>query len=193
MAIPQATNSGYAGLVQAGMQAMAALATKPDTSAVYNRAYGQAMQKRNALEVQHKGEHDITSARLRGVKQRTALAMNQDVVEANIRANAAVAGVKGGNIGDNIYQTKANEAFRTADQAVDEGNTIEQALQKVYGGAQASRVPVDNYSGSTVGAVMTGLSSGINSFDREGFGLALEEDEGVAKQDYKVDHYDPSR
>jgi hypothetical protein len=187
---PTATNSGYASLVQSGMQAMSAAVVKPNTSAIYNRAYAQQTQKRNALEVQHKGELSLAAAKLKGVKQRTAIGMSQDVVEANIRAAAAVAGVKGSNVTGAIDQTQAEEAFRTADQAVMESNEIELALQQVYGGSQASRIPTDDYSGSLIGGVMSGLSKLDSNYFKD-LGLSLEDSPNKLTADqYKVDFGD---
>jgi len=164
--------SAWGGLVSAGIGLAAAFASKPyyavqqydvkqfgtkkyhmsaapvpDNSVdVYNRAYAKAAGRRNSLEVMFKGERDITSARLKGVKERTSIGLSQDEAEANIKLNAAWGGVRGGSIKDNIYQTHANAAYRIGDQATAEDNSIERGKASVYKGKSGAAVTKDDYS-----------------------------------------------
>jgi hypothetical protein len=151
----------------------------PDNSvAVYNRAYSKMVGRMNALEVMFKGERDITSARLRGVKERMAVGLSQDEAEANIRLNAAAAGVTGGNVEENIYQTHANVGFRLSDQIVSETNNIQKAKSEVYRGKQGSVVAKDDY---TVENVFTGGDRLTSSGGTPDFGPAISD-----KGDYSL-------
>lgn len=170
--------SGYASLIGAG--ANLAQAFMHDTTDAYNAAfntsYAKATARRNSWEQQHKGELSIAAARIRSVKTRTAIGLKQDVAEAQIRVNAAAAGVRGDVIEQSIYQTKANAANRIADRSIKEANEIDKALAEVYAGAQGSKIPTDTYDTSIMGSIFAGLSSLDSSFMTD-LGLAIEESE----------------
>lgn len=178
----------WGSLIQAGVGLAAAIASKPhaqvqqydvkqyaaknfsystapvpdNSTSVFNRAYSKAVQRMNSLEVMYKGERDITAAKLKGVKERLAIGLTQDEAEANIRLNAAVAGVGGGSVSDSIYQTHANAAFKVGDQATNETNGIELGKAAVFKGHSGSNVMDDDY---TVEAQFTGgdyVSQGVS-------------------------------
>lgn len=170
---PKATNSGYASLVQAGMSALVAFTDNSGEAEAYNRSYATATQRRNALEAQHVGELNISSARMSAIRERTSIGMTQDIAEANLRVNAAAAGVGGGSVQDSIYQTEANAAYRVADAGIKESNSMEDALSKVYAGAQGARLQTDEYGGSMLGSLMKGIGSLDGAFYKD-LGLAFE-------------------
>lgn len=213
-------NKPYAAVKQYSVQQYAtkeySYSTKPvpdNSIAVYNRAYGKMVKRMNSLEVMFKGERDITTARLKGVKERMAIGLSQDEAEAQIKLNAAAAGVTGGSIEENIYQTHANAAFRTGDQATGEDNSIERAIQAVYKGKQGSFVTKDDYSVHTqftggdsvtssgggppiygdyedtdnfsLGGAILGSLSTLDSQFWNDLGLAFE-DMGPSSQDFQV-------
>lgn len=229
------TASAWGGLISAGINAAVSLTAKnnfdmvarkdysykyatqaiPDNSvAVYNNAYAKIVQRNNALELMHNGEESITAARLKGVKERLAIGISQDEAEANIRMNAAVNGTTGDGVSTSIYQSKANAAYRLADQAVSENNSIEKALADIYKGSYGSNVAKDDYtvstsftrpnSSSTVtgatkvpefsmsNAIMGSIGNLGSNFFKD-LGLAFEDSDGVPKQEYAVDDsYTPS-
>ena len=170
---PKSTGAGYASLVQSGMSAMVALVAKPDTTAVYNRSYQQVIRRQNAIEAQHTGEINVAGAKQRGVKERTRIGLVQDIAEANVRANAAAAGMTGDNLVSNIYQTEANASYRLSEQGIGEGNEIDSALAQVYSGSQGKMIPTDDFDSSLMGGIMSGIGTIDSQFMRD-LGLAME-------------------
>ncbi len=85
------SGAAWGGLMQAGAGLAAAIMSNPyhqvkqydykvnkpvdNSTQYYNKAYADMTKRKNAFELMFKGERSITAARLRGVKERTAIGL----------------------------------------------------------------------------------------------------------------------
>ena len=127
--------SGYGMAVQAGSQLALELATNHKNSAATAAVYGREYQRRKnnyaAMDARVAAERNITAIRKDKILTNANIQLQQNLAEAQIRANAAWVGAEGGSVEATVYDTEANESRRMADAAKKAAGDTEGQLTQV--------------------------------------------------------------
>lgn len=107
--------------VQQGVQLATELATNhansAATAAVFAREYNRRKTNYAAMDARVAAERNITAIRKDKILTNANIQLQQNLAEAQIRANAAWVGAEGGSVEATVYDTEANESRRMADAA----------------------------------------------------------------------------
>lgn len=127
--------SGYALALQQGTQLAVELATDHSKSAatlaVFDREYGRRMKNYAAMDSRIAAERNISAIRRDKILTNANIQLQQNSVEAQIRANAAWVGAEGSSVEATVYDTEANESRRMADAAQEAKNATEGQLTQI--------------------------------------------------------------
>lgn len=126
--------SGYGIAVQQGTQIAMNMALGSESQAsvaAFNAEYNTRMRKYALQDARVAAERNITAIRKDKLLTDANIQLQQNTVEAQIRANAAWVGAEGGSVEAVVYDTEANEVRRMADNAQKAKNATAGQLTQV--------------------------------------------------------------
>lgn len=126
--------SGYGMAVQQGTQLAIQMSQGTESAAgvaAFNAEYNKRMQRYALQDSRVAAERNITAIRKDKILTDANIQLQQNTVEAQIRANAAWVGAEGGSVDAVVYDTEANAARRMADNAQNAKNATEGQLTQV--------------------------------------------------------------